>query len=267
MTINNRLFMRAIVCLAIIFLAGCSNPRLRSMGELPVPTTHQPRLDPTSKDSEKAVSLQGYGLFNNSWSNVEDIYGGGASVSGIYRFGRFFSPLFVSVGLNGFGGRLDFTCDKEKKCGDTYLGWLDGDEGEKSRTFWGLQEQALLGLDFHFADNVFIGFGGGVLTYQGGGDYEKYRDRILKNDKKMKNDGEDAVAVPLAGLWFGYHFGEKGKYGTVSVDVFTSTQYDYDMLMFYAPITVCYYHPSGFYGGVGTMFGNVDIFVGKTFVF
>ena len=252
---------------AVMLLAGCAEPPLRAMGVLPVPTTHQPRLDPTNKDSEMAVSLQGYGLFNNYWRNVEDIYGGGASVSGTYRFGGFFSPLFVSVGLNGFGGHLNFTCDKENKCGDTYLQWLDSDEGEKSHTFWGLQEQALLGLDFHFVDNVFIGFGGGVLTYQSGGDYEKYRNRILKNDEILNKDRDDVTVIPLAGLWFGYHFGPKGKYGTLSIDAFASTQYIYEDLIIFLPVTASYHHPSGFYGGVGTMQGNVDVFVGKTFVF
>ena len=265
---NNRksFFVPVLFGIAAFSLTGCLSTQLKSMGTYPMPIAHQPRLAPDSKEAEKVISVDGVGLFNESWTNTEQIYGGGAYVSGIYRLPGELSPLFASVSVGGFGGHVNFTCDEKKDCDKGYLDWLKSHEGHSDQSFWGIQERAFVGFEYNTPANIFFGLGGGAFVYQSGGDFDKARKKLDKKFPKIDRKGGHIDAFLLGSAWLGYHIGQNGKYGAVSLDISTSDAFSDDNTVS-LPINLGYFHPTGFHGGVGFTGSGIDAFFGKSFQF
>lgn len=267
-TMKKRFIIPAALCGMAMLLNGCVSSAFRSMASSPTPVVHQPRLNPEKKDVEKTVSIDAFGLFNDSWFNTEGLYGGGASLGGILRGGGAISPLFASVNFTGFGGKVNFNCDVPKNCSNTYKKWLDSEDGKDDYSFWALQELLNVGAEFNTPINVFLGLSGGVRLFQGGGDFDDQRDKIEKVAKTRNLDDGYGVS-PTASLWLGYHIGKEGKYGSVSLQYSWAKEYDNDeTLTINVSPTLSYFHPSGFHGGINIYSKNsVNVYMGKSFTF
>lgn len=236
------------------------------MGTIPTPIIHQPRLNPVLKDSEIAISADAFGIINGSWSNTENIYGGGGFLTGTYRLGENLSPLFISGSFGGFAGKTNFTCDKKSDCSAAYLLWLADKNEQDDYSFWSLQEQITLGAEFNIPINLFLGVGAGTRLFQSSGDFDNKRDQ-LDNLPGINSEDNGKGISPAFSFWIGYHIGQGGKYGSIMAELDWTRDFVNDNAI-YIPTTISYFHPSGFHGGVlfsGT--SGVNIFVGKTFTF
>ena len=246
---NKNLFLAvAILCLT---LTGCWSTHLKSMGTYPMPVAHQPRIAPDSKEVENVVSADGFTLFNQGWSNTEKIYGGGGFLSAIHRMNGWLSPMFASVTVGGYGGNLNFACDYDEDCSEEYLAWLKTSGDRYDISFWAIQERFMAGFEFNTPINVFLGFGGGILMYQSGGEYDDARKDLDRKFRKIYNKGGAIDAFLL---------------GSISVDLDISNAYLSNHVLS-TPINIGYFHPSGFHGGIGANSYGVDLFFGKSFKF
>lgn len=259
------LIMAPALCLAMLGLTGCLT-ELRSMGTYPMPAAHQPRTAPDSKDAETVVSADGFAILNQGWSNTDQVYGGGGFVSAIHRLGGMFSPVFGSVTIGGYGGNVNFSCDYDKDCGDDYLAWLKTGEDRYDQSFWAIQERLMFGFEFNTPINVFFGLGGGIFIYQSGGDYDDVRKEVAWNFREVESRDDTIEGFFFGSIWLGFHIGKNAKYGSVSANIDMSSAYlsNYKISL---PLSVGYYHPSGFHGGIQAIGYGVDVFFGKSFRF
>ena len=261
-----RSILSVLTCGSCIALSGCVSTSFRSMGSLPTPIVHQARSAPDSKQAEFQLSVDGVGLLHESWFNTDQIYGGGGIVGGSFHFGGIASPLFISTHVGGFGGKLNFACDKKENCADDYSYWLSNGGDEKSHSFWALQEQLTVGAEFH-PFNVFLGFGGGMRAFQGGGDFDDRRSELEDNQMHVKNYDDGYGFSPVVSLWLGSYIGQNGKYGGLSFQFdWTKEDINDEANTTYIPITFSYFHPTGFRGGVTlASLKGAEVFIGKTF--
>lgn len=263
---KNHFLALAILCLAMLGLTGCLSAELKSMGTYPMPVAHQPRIAPDSKEVENVVSADGFTLFNQGWSNTEKIYGGGGFLSAIHRMNGWLSPMFASVTVGGYGGNLNFACDYDEDCSEEYLAWLKTSGDRYDISFWAIQERFMAGFEFNTPINLFLGFGGGILMYQSGGEYDDARKDLDRKFRKIYNKDGAIDAFLLGSIWLGYHIGKNAKYGSISVDLDISNAYLSNYVLS-TPINIGYFHPSGFHGGIGANSYGVDLFFGKSFKF
>lgn len=236
---------------------------------MPLSTTHQPRMDPTSQNQEVSISVDGIGFVADEWFNTQNISGGGGVVGGTYRFKNLFSPLFVNGTIGGFGGKVNFNCEVSKKCDEQYHSWLKTEDGQKDYSFWGLQEQLTTGVEFHPPIYLFFGLDVGVRLFQGGGEFDSQREKVANKIKSVKNDDGGYGFSYTGSVWAGFHLGKKGQYGSISYELSWYTDYlNRGSSSVQIPGSLAYFHPSGFHGGF-TEFGDngFTIFAGKTFLF
>lgn len=271
MTIKHSILTKAsfaaIFCMTFM-LNGCVGTSLRSLATTPTPIVHQPRLDPTSEKSEIAVSADAFGIVNGNWLNTNDIYGGGGIVSGTFRAGGAISPLFASAHVSGFGGKVNFECMNKKGCKSGFQKWMNSDDGKDDYNFWGIQEQVMVGAEFDTRFFMNFGLAAGARMFQGGGSYDDKREE-LEEEYKVKNRDDGYGASPAVSLWLGFRIGDKAQNGSIIAQVDYANEYivdDNDEGVL--PITLSYFHPSGFHGGV-TFVKNMyyNLYFGKTFTF
>ncbi|MCQ2062184.1 MAG: hypothetical protein MJY99_02460 [Fibrobacter sp.] len=265
--IISKIFVMATCCAAFV-LSGCVSTSLRSMASTPTPLVHQPRLDPTSEKSEVAVSADAFGIVNGSWLNTNDIYGGGGAVSGTYRAGGSISPLFATAHVAGFGGKVNFECMGKNGCKSGFEKWLRTDDGKDDYNFWAIQEQVMVGAEFDTRFFMNFGLAAGARMFQGGGSYDDKRDE-LEDEIAVRNKDDGFGVSPAVSLWLGFRIGDKAQNGSIIAQVDYAREYivdDNDEGVL--PVTLSYFHPSGFHGGV-TFVKNMyyNLYFGKTFTF
>ena len=258
------LLLSIVVCL----LVGCNKPFLQTMGSNPMPIYHEPRL---SAEQQKNFSV-GADLFGTPYGigqNVDEVHSVGGDLFAQYRF---LDVFFVQAAFAGNGGSLKFDCN-DGPCWDNYHKWMDSKEGEDSHSFWSLQEQAMLGLDFNIG-LVQFGFGGGVMLSQSNGDYEDKR-KELAEIGVINSPAESNEIFPMIGFWYGFNLGKNARYGVIKSEtrmVFSSHLSDEGSLIggvgSAMSMGLVYYHPSGFHGGLSTSTQELfSISLGKTFSF
>lgn len=254
-------------CSLPMLLTGCVTTTLRSMASQPMPTAHQPRVNPESKDAEVDVSVDGFGMIKHHWFNTSEINAGGGMLGFTYRFGGKLSPLFVNANVGAFGGTVQFDCDKKSRCDSTYLKWIDTDEGKDDYSFWSVSEQVVAGAEFQLPAQFFLGFGAGVKLIQGGGDYDDKREELEDRNPSVENVDDRFEVAPIGDFWVGYHIGSQGRYGAVTVQGEISTYYQTKDGT-NVPVSLSYFHPTGFHGGL-TWVRDTDFTfsLGKTFSF
>jgi len=254
-------------CSLSTVLIGCMSTTLRSMATQPIPTAHQPRINPDSKDSEIDLSIEGFGTINHTWFNTQDINAGGGVLEFNYSPGGKISPLFIGTDLSIYAGSVQFDCERTSHCSDSYRAWLTSETGQEKYTFWSISEKIAAGAEIHLPANLFLGIDGGIRLFQGGGSYDDKRQELDHKIPSVKNLDDGNGVAPVADFWLGYHFGNQGRYGATTLQGSWSTLYQ-DEQETKIPITLSYFHPSGFHGGISWV-GNTDfsIYLGKTFSF
>ncbi len=253
----------AAYCGLTAILSGCLSTSLQSMSSRPLTTAHQPRLDPSSKDTEFTLSVNALGTFSSgdSWFNTQKAVGGGGEIGGTYRLGNVLSPLFFSGTISGFGGKVNFDCENDEKCDGQYQTWLASRDGQDDYSFWGTREVIRTGLEFHPPIYLFFGLGAGIQFYQGGGKYDRQREKLDERFVSINNIDDGIDYSYLFSTWTGFHLGKKGQYGTISLELSFSNSYiNNEADVIYIPGTISYFHPSGFQGGL-------TLFTDKGFVF
>ena len=93
-----------------MFLCGCLNPHLSSMGASQMIVPHQPRLAVNGDSSAMTMSVDAYGGAKMSGRNIKDGFTAGATASLNYRPLGFSSPLYVEAAFGGKGGQASFDC-------------------------------------------------------------------------------------------------------------------------------------------------------------
>jgi len=267
---NIKKLICTVACLGFTtILSGCLCTSFRSMSSMPLPTPHQPRLNPESKDREINLSVNGFGITNGDWFSTANVNAGGGQVEGTIRPGGFFSPLFASASFSGFGGNVNFDCKVAKNCSDQYYAWLLSKEGQKKYSFWGTRENLRTGFEFHPPIYLFFGLSAEVQFYQGGGEFDRQRKKLRNDMRGIRNLDDGYGNLFAISTWNGFHLGKKGQYGSISLEISYSLDYiDDDSNMNYLLSTLSYYHPSGFYGGVSGFSGDdISFYGGKIFQF
>ena len=247
----------------LLTMTGCIAPSLQSLGSAPMTTAPQPKATPAG-EKQVSASIDAFGTFGSTGFNVEQVNaGGGTATIGFHPAGAL-SPLFVSAAVSGFAGTLQFGCNN-LPCSKEYHAWLATDDGDEDYTFWNLQERILAGAEFRLGGHFFIGAGGGMQFYQGGGDYESKRERLEKQ-RLVNNIDEKADWKPTASIWLGPRFGQDGNGGALSFEY--TINFADKFKEWNALLGIGYFHPSGFHGGVTTSSGMGFVLnFGKTFMF
>lgn len=267
----NKFFLS--VCFGIgvsMMLTGCLVPKTQSLAKslMPSPLTH--RVDASDRDSRFSIAGSGYyGHTGSPKDNVKDANVGGGNVSSTFRFGGFFSPLFVNAAFGAFGGYSGFSCS-ESSCGsgesefEKYETWLKTPEGKDSYLTWAVRERLLVGLDFNLGPYLILGAAAGLQLYQEGGEYyQKRLDLDNPENRIAENDDGKIGGTLLLPVWVGTHLGRHGEYGTLAAeyDLMASTSYSME-------VKFTYTHPTGFF--VGYQIGRFvrhNFYFGKEFVF
>ena len=242
---------------AVMFLCGCLNPHLSSMGASQMIVAHQPRLAVNGDTSSMTVSADAFGTVKMTGRNVKDGFTAGATVALNYKPFGFSSPLYVESAFGAKGGKASLECSEYGKCNREYNLWLLSDEGKKKYSFWNLQERIAFGADFDVGP-VILGIGAGVQLFEGGGDFDDLRDDL---GKSMAENDDEGYGVKL---YSSARIGARlGQYGVIAFDpdvMWLKTMNIGFMLN--------YFHPSGFHGGVFAVEKVVyGVNFGKTFSF
>ena len=279
---RKQILLGVLFAIASVFLTGCLEPTVRSMGAtlMPAPLMHRAPSD-TTAPQEFSVAATGFWGHTGDAYNVADLNAGGGSLGLTYRFEGNMSPFFVNAAVGGFGGSLKFGCDENADCdknvakqGDlhystshpdyAYVVWLDSDAGKKSYGFWNVQERILTGADIS-TSTVIVGLAAGLQFFQGASDYDDIREELIEKKWAKSIDDKQDMGFMTA-WWFGFHFGHKGSLGDVVAE--------YDILHkgevgnWTSSLKLTYAHPTGFFvGGAGNSLMEWTVYAGKNFVF
>lgn len=245
-------------------LTACE-PSSRSMGAalMPAPLTH--RVSAADTTSKATIDVSGFWANTSSDYNIKDMNAGGGNLG---FSSRLWGPFFANVAAGAFGGTLKFACSgsdcTESSFGDEgYRKWLKTSEGEKSYSFFNIQERVLAGVDFDIGPFFFIGVAGGVQLFQGASDFDDVRGEL--DDLRLVNDEDGKYGVAgTSSVWLGSRLGRQGQYGLINAE--WDILYKGDIDMWTSTTKFTYAHPSGFYGGaaLGDLM-SLTIFAGKIF--
>ncbi len=253
-----------------MLFTGCLSPRTQSLAKSLMPSPLMHRADGNDSESRLSVAASGYyGHTGDPADNVKDVNIGGGNISSTFRFGGFFSPLFVNAAFGAFGGSSSFSCsesscDSDKKEFEAYKDWLRTPEGRDDYQTWALQERLLVGLDFNLGPYLILGAAGGLQLYQEGGEYYRMRRDLDNPENRIAENADDKTGCTLLlPVWVGTHLGRHGEYGTLvaEYDLMASTGYSVDMRFTYT-------HPTGFFAGYQiSRIVRHSVYFGKEFVF
>jgi hypothetical protein len=246
-----------MLSVATLFLCGCLNPHLSSMGASQMIVAHQPRLAVNGDSSSMTVSVDAFGGAKMTGRNIKDGFTGGGSAALNYRPFGFSTPLYIEAALGGKGGQASFDCSEAGKCNDRYNAWLLTKKGKKDYSFWNLQERIAVGVDFDVGP-VILGLGAGTQLFEGGGDFDDIRDYLGASFAKNDDDG---YGVKLyTSIRVGARLGQKGVVA-LDADLMWLKTMNFGLML-------NYFHPSGFHGGVFAVEKvGYGVSFGKTFSF
>lgn len=246
-----------MLCAAAMALSGCLNPHLSSMGASQMIVAHQPRLTVNGDTSSLSVSVDAYGGAKMTGRNIKDGFTGGGAAALNYRPFGFASPFYLEAAFGGKGGKASFDCTEGGKCNDGYTAWLT-EVGKEKFSFWSLQERLSMGADFDLGP-VILGLGAGFQIFEGGGDFDDIRDYLGKQNL-AENDDEGYGVKLYSSARLGARLGQNGVIMLESGFMWLKT--------LNIALTLGYYHPSGFHGGVfAAEKVGFGVNFGKTFSF
>lgn len=254
--------IRLLFTLAFVPLlfCGCMKPSFHSMGVSPMIVEHPARAIPHGDSLEMSVSADAFGGYIRSGMNTEKGFDAGGAVSFLLRPAGAYSPLFMEAAVGGKYGQVKFA-DGDYFDGG-YSKWLMTKDGEKSYSFYSIQERITAGADFDLGSYVMLGFGGGVQFFQGGGEFDDKRDELEK--LRIADNYDDGYGVkPVGMLRVG---GRLGKIGTLMLEY--SQTFATHLADFGTNISLSYAHPSGLHAGLFMdLDAGVGLSLGKTFRF
>ena len=248
----------SILSVTSMFLCGCLNPHLSSMGASQMMVAHQPRLAVNGDSSSMTVAVDAFGGAKMTGRSVKDGFSAGGSAALNFKPFGFSSPLYLEAALGAKGGNASFDCSEGGKCNDGYSAWLQTAQGSKKYAFWNLQERIAVGADFDLGRYFIFGLGAGIQLFEGGGDFDDIRDYLGKSLAENEDDGYGVKLYSSARIG-----ARLGTYGVIALDA------DFMWLKtMNIGFMLNYYHPSGFHGGVFAVEKvGYGVNFGKTFSF
>lgn len=239
-----------------IFLSGCDTVTLHALGSNPIPVMHEPRTEKTDS-SEMVLSANLNGSILTTGINIKEYSSIGGHLDVTYRLGNLFSPLFFNGTVFGSYGKLKLTCD-DSDCNENFRSLT---EEEKSYSTASIQERIRVGVEL-MPFFLTIGASAGLHFYQDFLQYEDLRKKLKETNYVNGNYSYDVY--PEIRVWLGSRLGSKGKYGTINFEGSYQLYADsYDNIL---SVSLGYFHPSGWHGGV-IIHNSMILTAGKNFKF
>lgn len=258
---NMKNLLLPVVALVPMLFCGCMKPYFHSMGVSPMIVDHPARTVAHGDSSEVSVSADAFGGYINKGLNTENGFNAGGTVSFLYRPAGALSPLFVEAAVSGKYGQVKFT-DGDDDFDNRFGEWLKTKDGEKSYSFYSIQERITAGADFDLGSYLMLGLGGGVQFFQGGGEFDDKRDEL--ETLRIAENYDDGYGVrPVGMLRVGGRLGKNGILMLEYSQTFASHLADMG-----SNISLSYSHPTGLHAGLFMdMDAGLGLSLGKTFRF
>lgn len=245
-----------LLLVSSFLLSGCDTVTLHALGSNPIPVLHEPRTEKTDS-SEIALSANLNGSVSTTGINIKEYSSIGGHLDVTYRLGNLFSPLFFNGTIFGSYGKLKLTCD-ESDCNEDFRSLT---EEEKFYSNASIQERIRVGVEL-MPFFLTIGASAGLHFYQDFLQYEDIRKELKRTNYVSGNYSYDVY--PEIRVWVGSRLGPRGKYGTINLE--GSYQLDADYYDNIISLSLGYFHPSGWHGGV-IIHNSMILTAGKSFKF